>query len=85
MLNCFLVHFSIFVQLLDRSQQHLLMLRVPLTFFVPMTTPITQLQNLPPAIPMVDVLAEESTEVWINVREKRLCLYSAMSSVLLFV
>ena len=32
-----------------------------------MATPITQLQNLPAAVPMVDVLAEESNEVWINV------------------
>ena len=56
-----------YAQILDRSQQHLAMVQIPTAFFVPVNHPANQLLTVTEGSPMIEVLAEEANDVWINV------------------
>ena len=58
---------SVYAEILDRSQQHLALVQIPVAFFVPVNHPANQLLTITEGSPMVEVLAEESNDIWINV------------------
>ncbi|RMX59988.1 hypothetical protein pdam_00001080 [Pocillopora damicornis] len=60
---------SVYAEILDRSQQHLALVQIPVAFFVPVNHPANQLLTITEGSPMVEVLAEESNDIWINVAE----------------
>lgn len=70
--NCLIVFvfffLSVYAEILDRNQQHLAMVQIPVAFFVPINLPANQLLTITEGSPMIEVLAEESNDIWINVR-----------------
>ena len=62
-----------YAEILDRNQQHLAMVQIPVEFFVPVNLPANQLLTITEGSPMIEVLAEESNDIWINVRK---CCYN---------
>ena len=44
------------------------MVQIPVAFFVPINLPANQLLTITEGSPMIEVLAEESNDIWINVR-----------------
>ena len=60
--------FSVYAEILDRNQQHLALVQIPVAFFVPVNHPANQLLTITEGSPMIEVLAEESNDIWINVR-----------------
>ena len=58
---------SVYAEILDRNQQHLAMVQIPVAFFVPINLPANQLLTITEGSPMIEVLAEESNDIWINV------------------
>lgn len=65
-LSCFLTS-SVYAEILDRNQQHLALLQIPVAFFVPVNLPANQLLTITEGSPMIEVIAEESNDIWINV------------------
>lgn len=59
--------FSVYAEILDRNQQHLALVQIPVAFFVPVNHPANQLLTITEGSPMIEVLAEESNDIWINV------------------
>lgn len=43
------------------------MVQIPVAFFVPVNLPANQLLMITEGSPMIEVLAEESNDIWINV------------------
>ena len=62
-----------YAEILDRNQQHLALVQIPLAFFVPVNLPANQLLTITEGSPMIEVLAEESNDVWINVSTWVIC------------
>ncbi|XP_020608340.1 dipeptidyl peptidase 9-like [Orbicella faveolata] len=60
---------SVYAEILDRNQQHLAMVQIPVAFFVPINLPANQLLTITEGSPMIEVLAEESNDIWINVAD----------------
>ena len=60
-----------YAEILDRNQQHLVMVQIPVAFFVPVNLPANQLLTITEGSPMIEVLAEESNDIWINVSMSR--------------
>ena len=58
---------SVYAEILDRNQQHLVLVQIPVAFFVPVNLPANQLLTITEGSPMIEVLAEESNDIWINV------------------
>ena len=58
--------FSVYAEILDRNQQHLALVQIPVAFFVPVNHPANQLLTITEGSPMIEVLAEESNDIWIN-------------------
>ncbi|XP_015766566.1 PREDICTED: dipeptidyl peptidase 9-like [Acropora digitifera] len=58
---------SVYAEILDRNQQHLALVQIPVAFFVPVNHPANQLLTITEGSPMIEVLAEESNDIWINV------------------
>jgi len=63
----------VYAEILDRNQQHLALVQIPLAFFVPVNLPANQLLTITEGSPMIEVLAEESNDVWINVSTWVIC------------
>ncbi|XP_029199625.1 dipeptidyl peptidase 9-like [Acropora muricata] len=60
---------SVYAEILDRNQQHLALVQIPVAFFVPVNHPANQLLTITEGSPMIEVLAEESNDIWINVAD----------------
>ena len=59
------------------------MVQIPVAFFVPINLPANQLLTITEGSPMIEVLAEESNDIWINVRHVH-CKYSFYKTVFCF-
>ena len=64
---------SMWAQVVDRRQQHTVIVQIPLAFFVQMSLSANHLVH-PDSMPMIRVLAEDTTDIWINVSEPWLAL-----------
>ena len=73
---------SVYAEILDRNQQHLAMVQIPVEFFVPINHPANQLLTITEGSPMIEVLAEESNDIWINVSYKNAALCSYISKLM---
>ncbi|EDO46612.1 predicted protein [Nematostella vectensis] len=60
---------SAWVQLLSRNQQHLTMVLLPLTCFSAVVPSDFSLISLPQQMPIMQVLAEDTSDIWINVSD----------------
>lgn len=68
-----------YAEILDRNQQHLALVQIPVEFFVPVNLPANQLLTITEGSPMIEVLAEEANDIWINVSMHAFCNQLSLS------